>query len=68
MGIMIYGILITLSMILGILIYTPYAKCALFTAGLIFQIMVIIFSVLTLLEGYFLRAKTAYVKQAKCNP
>lgn len=57
MSVLIYGILITLSMILGILINTPFAKYALLAAGSGFEIAVILFCTLAILEGYFLAHK-----------
>ena len=62
MSAMIYGVLITLSMIFGILINTTSATCALLAIGVLFQITVILFCVFALIEGYFFRTKTTHSK------
>ncbi|XFO66779.1 hypothetical protein SPSIL_029390 [Sporomusa silvacetica DSM 10669] len=58
---MIYVFLITISMTLGILINTPFTKCALVAAGIMFQITVILFGVFALIEGYFFRTKATQI-------
>lgn len=52
MSVIIYGVLITISIVLGILINAPFAKYALTIAGFIFEIAVMFFCIIALLQGH----------------
>ena len=53
MSVIIYSILITISIVLGIVINAPFAKYALTIAGLVFEIAVMFFCIIALLQGQF---------------
>ncbi|SDE98440.1 hypothetical protein SPACI_023690 [Sporomusa acidovorans DSM 3132] len=63
----IYAFLISLSMIFGILINTPFVKYVALVAGILFQAWVIIFCAVALIEEHFFRTKTTHTKHWKCK-